>query len=112
MKTRSLVSILTLLLICAAGAASIPSMISAAENEYYQGHPGQWQQQGKSWQWRSTHGDDWYQGRQGNWYKEQNGWQYQDNDGDEYRQGRNGWQWYDRYGKYHQSYQHGPHHEQ
>jgi hypothetical protein len=111
MKTRSLVTILMLFLICAAGAA-VPSMVGAEGNEYYQGHPGEWQKQSNSWQWRSTKGDDWYQGRQGNWYKEQNGWQYQDNDGDEYRKGRNGWQWYDRYGKYHQSYEHGPLHQQ
>jgi len=69
-----------------------PSSLRA--EEWYQGHPGQWQRQGNNWQWRSTRGDDWYQGRQGNWYQQQDGWQYYGNNGDEYRQGSNGWQWY------------------
>ena len=70
------------------------SLLRAEENEWYQGHQGQWRQQGKSWRWTSTHGDDWYQGRQGNWYDDgRNGWEYHTNDGDEYRKRRSGWAW-------------------
>lgn len=104
MKTKSVI----LILLCAFLVA--PSYSWAQDNDWYQGHQGQWQRRGNQWQWQSTHGNDWYQGRQGAWYQQRNGWQYQTNDGDEYRRTANGgYQWYDRYGKLHQNYEHGPH---
>jgi hypothetical protein len=112
MKTRSLASILALLALFVLAPGLVGN--SAAQvtvqfgNEWYQGHRGQWQREGNSWRWESRDGNDWYQGREGSWYQEPD-WRYRTNDGDEYR---NGWQWYDRYGNYHQSYQHGPHNTQ
>lgn len=61
--------------------------------DYYQGQPGRWNQQGNNWQWQGAEGDEWYQGRQGHWYQERDGWQYRGDDGDDYRKGHKDWQW-------------------
>jgi hypothetical protein len=89
MRTRMLATVA--ILVCSFALA--PSLLRAEENQWYQGQQGQWQRHGKSWQWKSSHGDDWYQGQQGHWYQQQNGWQWNSNDGDEYRQAHSGWQW-------------------
>jgi hypothetical protein len=52
MKTKSLI----LILLCSFLLA--PSYSWARDNDWYQGHQGQWQRQGNDWQWRSTHGND------------------------------------------------------
>src|SRR5438128_412260 len=106
MKTKSLI----LILLCSFLLA--PGYSWARDNDWYQGHQGEWKRHGNHWQWRSTHGDDWYQGRQGAWYNQPNGWEYLANDGYEYRRTPDGaYVWYDRYGKIHKSYEHGPHGE-
>jgi hypothetical protein len=115
MKMKSLILILVCWFALAPGYSSAQVTVqlgTGQENDWYQGHQGQWQHQGNSWQWRSTHGNDWYQGRPGAWYRDQDNWQYYGNDGYQYRQRRHVWRWYDRYGHYHQSYEHGPHGQQ
>jgi hypothetical protein len=102
---------LILTLLCSLLLASGYSWAKDNDNDWYQGHQGHWQQQNKNWQWQSSHGNDWYQGQQGSWYQNPNGWDYQTNNGRQYRRTANGgYQWYDRYGKHHQNYQHGPLH--
>jgi hypothetical protein len=89
MKTKTLA--IVAILICA--FLVTPNLVRADENEWYQGQQGEWQQHGKKWRWRSTHGDEWYQGNQGHWYRDRKGWHWIGNDGDEYRQGSQGWHW-------------------
>jgi len=38
--------------------------------------------------------DDWYQGHRGQWIQNHNAWRFRDVDGSEYRQNGNQWQWY------------------
>jgi hypothetical protein len=38
--------------------------------------------------------DDWYQGRQGQWVQQHNAWRFRDKDGNEYRQHGKSWRWY------------------
>lgn len=109
MKVKGLILILACWFTLAPGLSSAQVTVKLGQdNDWYQGHQGNWQRQGSAWQWQSTHGDDSYQGRPGAWYQGEKDWQYYDNDGDQYRNGSHGWQWYDRYGHYHQSYEHGP----